>query len=501
MIDLPHVVYIYIENGFTQFRVFTVDVENDIVIDNPSSVMTSGLNLTSHMINDTYLIGKSSTSIGVYTFNKQTLAYSFVESFDTFTYDGVSYNVSDYNLSNSKFVGKDKFVMRNNFDVVIFKFNDTTWNNVFSRFVVYHTDGISQYPIRRAVHSYNGNYIFVGGYSINRKSYNTGIFYVYRWNGIQYVNTGFIAENDDVYNHFTVEMSVTMDDRLLVLDYSITSSSSGANPEHSELLGYTFNNTSFDFNSATTVYYGDSSSNYSTRVFTFFTDFYSTVFFKQNQSSRILYFRELYDADEIRPYPSRGWINGAHVTSLTGTINSIEGDGIVVVNEGHPTTRKSTWTLPESYVSYGAGQYIAKTNKNYNNGGHFPAGAFTKLNRNLPTLVAQSTSSESDPVIFTIILPVNIILKRYDVHSRFYTSATFEGIKSWKLQASNDDFVSEIVDLDIQSNQKIPTGKFLTFNIDSNTRIFNSYRLRITANETSPFVIVSEFELWGVEQS
>ena len=505
MIDLSHVVYTYNSGGYTQFRILTVDVENDLILETIDTVMTYGLTVASYMINDKYFIGKNATAVGVYVFDKTTVSYLFVESFTDFTYNGTTYTVSDHESSSSKFISSNNmFALKNTTDksIVMFKYNGSTWNNVFNRFVVYHTDGINQYiSPSQVVYSNNGNYIFIGGNSPYRKGYQTGLFYVYRLNGTEYVNTGFIAENDNVYNHFSVDISVTMDNRLFALDYAICQSSSSSVPEYSALYGYSFDKDGFDFNSSTLVYHGDKSSNNTTRVYNFFTDFYSTVFMKQNQSPCILYFREMYSVYDVRPYPPRGWINGSHVTTQSINMSVIEsGAGITLVNTGHPSTTVSTWTLPESYVTYGAGQYVAKTNKSYNNGGHHPAGAFTKLNIDSPCFHTDTlSSSESDPVIFSITLPVNIIVKRYDVHSRFYT---YQGIKSWKLQASNDDFVSEIVDLDSQSNQTIVIGKSSKFYIDSNTRIFKSYRLRITQNETANnSVIVSEFELWGIEQS
>jgi hypothetical protein len=457
------------------------------------------------MLNDYYFIGKSTTHVGVYTFNQININFSFMESFDTFTYDSNLYTMStNYVLSRSKFVGKNKFVMVNTTDksVFIFQFNGTTWNNVSSSFILYHTDGTSQYiSTGNVVHSYDGNYLFIGGNSTSRKGYVTGMFYVYRWNGSVYINTGFIDENNTVYNHFTVDMSVTMDNRLLVLDYAVMSSSGGSLPERSILYGYDFNKDAFDFGSSTIVYYGNPSNTHGpTRIYKFFTDLYSTVFMKQNQSPRILYFREMYDVTDVRPYPPRGWTNGANVTTGSANMNVIEsGVGINLINTGHPSTMRSTWTLPVSYVTYGAGEYVATTNKSYNNGGHYPAGAFTKLNLSGPCFhTAQITSSDGDPVIFSIKLPVAIILKRYDIYKRNYSLNEY--IRSWKLQASNDNFVSEIVDLDDQTGQTGTVGKSHSYNTLDNTSYYNSYRLRITANETNGnSVIVSEFELWGIE--
>jgi hypothetical protein len=220
---------------------------------------------------------------------------------------------------------------------------------------------------------------------------------------------------------------------------------------------------------------------------------------KQNESPRILYFREMYDVTDVRPYPPRGWTNGANVTTGSVNMNVIEsGVGINLINTGHPSTMRSTWTLPVSYVTYGAGEYVATTNKSYNNGGHYPAGAFTKLNLSGPCFhTAPITSSDGDPIIFSIKLPVAIILKRYDLYDR----NTNQFIRSWKLQASNDNFVSEIVDLDSQTGQTVKPGKSHSYNTLGNTTYYNSYRLRITANQTNgDGAIVSEFELWGIEQ-
>lgn len=511
MIDLPHVVYTYNSGGYTQFRILTVDVDNNTIIENTDTLLTSGLTLTSFMLNDKYFIGRTSTTVGVYAFDKTSMSYMFMESFTDFTYNGTSYSVSNYTLATSKFITKNNmFAMMYSTDkgVVMFKYNGVTWNNVYSRFVLYDTNGVNQYIAPgKVVYSNDGNYVFVGGYSTSRKGHNTGMFYVYRWNGTEYVNAGFIAEKDTVYNHFAVDMSVTMDNRLLVLDYATMSSTSGQGlPENSNMYGYTFDKNGFDFNSSTLVYYGNTSSNYTTRVFNFFTDFYSTVFMKQNESPRILYFREMYNATQIRPYPPRGWINGAHVTGFTPTMNIVESGGVItLVNTGHPTTTKSTWTLPESYVNYGAGQYVATTNKNYNNSGHFPAGAFTKLNQTAPAFhTATIKPSEVDPVIFTISLPTNIIIKRYDIHARHYSTGYPESIASWKLQASNDNFVTEIIDLDTQTSQIILSGKFKSYNIINSTAFYKAYRLRITENQNNASTystIISEFELWGIDES
>jgi hypothetical protein len=72
-------------------------------------------------------------------------------------------------------------------------------------------------------------------------------------------------------------------------------------------------------------------------------------------------------------------------------------------------------------------------------------------------------------------------------------------IKTWKLQASNDNFATEIIDLDSQTGQTIMPAKYNSYDTLTNTTSYNSYRLRITAiNSTS--CVVSEFELWGIEQ-
>jgi hypothetical protein len=503
MIDLPHVVYTYNSGGFTQFRILTVDIDTNTIIANTDSVMSSGVQMTAFMLNDHYFIGKSTSHVGVYTFDQINIRFSFMESFDTFTYDSNLYTMStNYVLSRSKFVGKNKFVMVNTTDksVFIFQFNGTSWNNVSSSFILYHTDGTSQYiSTGNVVHSYDGNYLFIGGNSTFRKGYQTGMFYVYRWNGSEYINTGFIDENNTVYNHFTVDMSVTMDNRLMVLDYAVMSSSGGSLPERSILYGYDFNKDAFDFGSSTIVYYGNPSNTHGpTRIFRFFTDFYSTVFMKQNQSPRILYFREMYDVTDVRPYPPRGWTNGALVTSSSANMNVVEsGVGINLINTGYPSTMRSTWTLPASYVTYGVGEYVATTNSSYPNGGHYPAGAFTKLHLSSPCFHSNGTiPSVSSPLIFGIKLPVSIILKRYDTYARNELNMS---IKTWKLQASNDNFATEIIDLDSQTGQTIMPAKYNSYDTLTNTTSYNSYRLRITAiNSTS--CVVSEFELWGIEQ-
>ena len=512
ILDLPYVVYTYNADGFTQFKIFTVDYDSNTVTEIPDTPMTTGEEISGQFVmNENFLIFKSTThNVCIYQFDKTNLTMSFLESFNTFSHDGTEYTIdTNYSLSTSGnhtiLSTNNVFVLKNSgsqYDAYIFEYNGVSWNNVRQVLDVIHTDGSTRYySVGSSIVSYNGKYLFFVGHYTNK-----GTILVYRWDETEYVQQGVIQEGPG-YNHFGLSgMYATRDNRLYALDYSSLTSMSTSSTGNGIVYGYTFNDEAFDFESGVIIYksldYNNGTQGNYYAIFSFAVD-KERLFLKQSSSTNayptFVDFRKDYkNPYESRPYPPRSWTNRPWSVATSATITSPT--GISVSNAGHGATHTSTWTLPEEYVSYGAGQYVAKTNRSYNNGGHFPAGSFLKINRDSPCFHTDNFApSEASPFIATLIMPVAIKLTRYDIHCRDPVTST-QRPDSWRLEASNDEFTTETVVLDTQTDQDIVGGTFNSYYIDGNTEYYNSYRLYITKRDGSDNIVLAELEFWGTEQ-
>lgn len=508
VLDLPYVVYAYKADGYTQFKMFTVDYESNTVTEATDNAMTTGEEIYEKFVmNEDFLIFKSTThNVCVYQFDKTNLTMTFLESFNTFTYNGTEYTIdSNYQLSTSSnhsiLSTNNVFVMRNGnsqYDAYIFEYNGVSWNNVRQILDVIHTNGTTRYySVNKSVISYDGMYLFFAGHYSGK-----GTVLVYRWNGTEYIQKGVIQEGSG-YDHFGLDgMSITRDGRFYALDYASRDNTSSGN-WRGYTYGYNFTNEAFDFDSGVEVYRSEDwgSGNYYA-LFNFAID-KDRLFLEQtsasNRFSTFVDIRKDYkNPYESRPYPPRSWTNRPNYVRTNATITSPT--GITVTNAGHGATHTSSWTLPEEYVSYGAGEYVAKTNRSYNNSGHFPAGSFLKINKGSPCFHTDNFSpSEASPFIATLIMPVAIKLTRYDIHCR-NPASTKQGPENWRLEASNDEFATETVVLDTQSGQYITGGTFKSYFVEGTTTYYNSYRIVVTKRDGSDHIVLGELEFWGCEE-
>lgn len=514
LMDLPYVVYVYNADGYAQFKILHANLDDDIITDITTVPMTSGEQITGLcVVNEDYMVFKSTLhKVCIYQFDKINRKYNFIESFNTFSHGGVDYTIdSTYGiLSNKNGIMSESnvFMMKASgmpYEVYVFQYNGTSWNNVKQIIDVIDTDGTSRYIIPvLSTTSYDGTYLFFEGFSNTYLgAQNVGMIYIYKWNGTKYINQGLLVEKAPAYNHFgSTGFATTKDNRLLVVDYASRDAVNSGN-YRAFVYGYTFDEDGFNFESSTELYRTiDWASGNTYAIFNFAVD-NNRVFVREssgtNAYSMFMDIRKVYNNPyESRPYPPRSWTT--RPISTTSTASFTSPSGISIVNTAHPSTHTSTWTLPETYVSYGAGTYIAKSNRNYNNSGHYPAGAFLKINRGSPCFHTETfTPTTSNPFIATLILPISIHLTHYDIHCRD-PATTLQGPVDWVLEASNDEFVSEIVALDTQTAQRIVGGTNNRYYVENSlsTNRYTSYRINIYKSETTTTVL-AEIEFWGTE--
>ena len=211
-----------------------------------------------------------------------------------------------------------------------------------------------------------------------------------------------------------------------------------------------------------------------------------TYKFKIMESGKTTYTSNVISSTPTRPtgrvYPPK---SGTHKNvSLTASANT-----------------DNTWTIDGAV--YGSGDYKASMNKTANHVNQCPYRAFNGM-IDFTVAHTQNNVQNSD---FQLHMPQKIKLTKYAMYSRSYTGEYTHAPRDWKVYGSNDNGTNW-TELDSQTNQTVTAwGSQLDYRdtkreytVSGNTKYFSSYKLDVTANGGSSYLILSQIEYYGDEE-
>ena len=116
----------------------------------------------------------------------------------------------------------------------------------------------------------------------------------------------------------------------------------------------------------------------------------------------------------------------------------------------------------------------------------------------------QNNVQDSD---FQLHMPQKIKLTKYAMYSRSYTGEYTHAPRDWKVYGSNDSGTNW-TELDSQTNETVTAwGSQLDYRdtkreytVTGNTKYFSSYKLDVTANGGSSYLVISQIEYYGDEE-
>jgi hypothetical protein len=167
-------------------------------------------------------------------------------------------------------------------------------------------------------------------------------------------------------------------------------------------------------------------------------------------------------------------------TTTTGTVTGVTND----------------WSI--SGASYGDGTYRATSSIALHYTYWCPYALFSGNNYNGSSWHSPSGTTTG---IVTLESPTPFVLTRYALYSRYDSFSTGEAQatpKNWTIDGSNDG--STWVTIDTQINQSIhtPATRNLSYDI-SNSTSYKYYRLNVTANNGSQYLILGQLRLYGTD--